>query len=81
MPTECSPTLFGFAPVENRQVVAGFDGGAITSKGSPPTRRAGRDRLRSAAESSSPALRARSQGMGRRPSGESAPRHAVREIR
>src|ERR671917_1248839 len=31
MPTECSPALFGFAPVEGRAVVAGFDGGAITS--------------------------------------------------
>jgi hypothetical protein len=31
MPTECSPALFEFAPVENRRVVAGFDGGAITS--------------------------------------------------
>ncbi|HYZ33681.1 MAG TPA: hypothetical protein VE684_15530 [Crenalkalicoccus sp.] len=31
MPTECSPALFEFAPVGNRQVVAGFDGGAITS--------------------------------------------------
>ena len=31
MPTECSPTLFEFAPVESRQVVAGLDGGAITS--------------------------------------------------
>ena len=31
MPTECSPKLFEFAPVENRRVVAGFDGGAITS--------------------------------------------------
>jgi hypothetical protein len=31
MPTECSPTLFEFAPVESRAVVAGFDGGAITS--------------------------------------------------
>ena len=31
MPTECSPALFDFAPVEGRQVVAGFDGGAITS--------------------------------------------------
>ena len=30
MPTECSPTLFAFAPVEGRAVVAGFDGGAIT---------------------------------------------------
>lgn len=80
MPTECSPTLFEFAPVENRQVAAGFDGEAITSKGSPPTQRAGRDRLRSAAEGSSPALRVRSQSTGRRPSGEGAPRHAVREI-
>jgi hypothetical protein len=31
MPTECNPALFDFAPVEGRQVVAGFDGGAITS--------------------------------------------------
>jgi hypothetical protein len=31
MPTECSPTLFNFAPVEGRTVVASFDGGAITS--------------------------------------------------
>src|SRR5579875_2081334 len=31
MPTECIPTLFGFAPLEGRKVVAGFDGGAITS--------------------------------------------------
>jgi hypothetical protein len=31
VPTECSPTLFEFAPVEGRQVVAAFDGGAITS--------------------------------------------------
>lgn len=31
MPTECSPELFEFAPVEGRKVVAGFDGGAITS--------------------------------------------------
>jgi len=31
MPTECSATLFEFAPVEGRRVVAGFDGGAITS--------------------------------------------------
>jgi hypothetical protein len=31
MPTECSPTLFEFASVESRRVVAGFDGGAITS--------------------------------------------------
>ncbi len=31
MPTECSADLFGFAPVEGREVVACFDGGAITS--------------------------------------------------
>ena len=31
MPTECNPTLFEFAPVDGRQVVAAFDGGAITS--------------------------------------------------
>ena len=31
MPTECSPTLFEFARVEGRAVVAGFDGGRITS--------------------------------------------------
>ena len=31
MPTECSPDLFGFVPVEGREVVAAFDGGAITS--------------------------------------------------
>ena len=31
MLTECNPTLFAFAPVEGREVVAAFDGGAITS--------------------------------------------------
>jgi hypothetical protein len=31
VPTECNPTLFEFAPVDGRQVVAAFDGGAITS--------------------------------------------------
>ncbi len=31
MQTECSAELFEFAPVERRRVVAGFDGGAITS--------------------------------------------------
>jgi hypothetical protein len=31
MPTECSADLFGFAPVEGRKVVAGFDGGTMTS--------------------------------------------------
>jgi Transposase DDE domain group 1 len=31
MPTECSAGLFGFAAVEGREVVAAFDGGAITS--------------------------------------------------
>jgi hypothetical protein len=31
MPTECIPMLFEFPPLEGRQVVAGFDGGAITT--------------------------------------------------
>ena len=31
MQTECSTKLFGFAPVEEREVVAGFDGGTMTS--------------------------------------------------
>jgi hypothetical protein len=31
MPTECSPELFEFAPVDRRSVVAAFDGGTITS--------------------------------------------------
>jgi Transposase DDE domain group 1 len=31
MPTDCSSDLFGFASVESRRVVAGFDGGAVTS--------------------------------------------------
>src|SRR3954465_3353066 len=31
MQTECSADLFGFAPVERREVVAAFDGGAISS--------------------------------------------------
>ncbi|WMT79161.1 IS1380 family transposase [Bradyrhizobium sp. Ash2021] len=31
MPTECSAELFEFAPVASRPVIAGFDGGAITS--------------------------------------------------
>ena len=31
MPTDCSPKLFGFEGVERKAVVAGFDGGAITS--------------------------------------------------
>ncbi len=31
MPTECIPDLFGFAPIEGRAVVAGFDGGRVTS--------------------------------------------------
>src|SRR6516162_10381651 len=31
MQTECTPNLFGFEPVEGRQVVAAFDGGPITS--------------------------------------------------
>jgi hypothetical protein len=32
MQTECSADLFGFAPVEGRKVVAGFDGGTMTSE-------------------------------------------------
>ncbi len=32
MRTECSADLFGFAPVEGRAVVAGFDGGRMTSE-------------------------------------------------
>jgi hypothetical protein len=31
MPTDCTPTLFQFEAVERRSVVAGFDGGDITS--------------------------------------------------
>jgi Transposase DDE domain group 1 len=31
VPIECNPELFEFAPVEGRQVMAAFDGGAITS--------------------------------------------------
>jgi len=31
MPTECSPELFAFAPVEGRRVEAAFDGGSLTS--------------------------------------------------
>nr|WP_294516778.1 transposase [uncultured Rhodopila sp.] len=31
MPKECIPALFEFPAVEGRQVVASFDGGAITS--------------------------------------------------
>jgi hypothetical protein len=31
MPTECSATLFEFEPVDRRQVVAGFDGGEVSS--------------------------------------------------
>jgi hypothetical protein len=32
MPTDCTPDLFGFAPVAGREVVADFNGGAITSE-------------------------------------------------
>jgi hypothetical protein len=32
MQTECSADLFGFVPVEGRKVVAGFDGGTMTSE-------------------------------------------------
>jgi hypothetical protein len=31
MQTQCSPDLFGFVAVEGREVIAAFDGGAITS--------------------------------------------------
>ena len=31
MPTECIPAMFEILPVDGRQVVASFDGGAITS--------------------------------------------------
>jgi hypothetical protein len=31
MQTECIPDIFGFEAVEGRQVMAAFDGGAITS--------------------------------------------------
>lgn len=31
MPPDCSPTLFDFAPVQSRTVIANFDGGAITT--------------------------------------------------
>ena len=31
MPTECNPTLFDFARVQGRAIVASFDGGRITS--------------------------------------------------
>jgi hypothetical protein len=31
MQTECTPNLFGFEPVEGRQVVAAFDGRPVTS--------------------------------------------------
>lgn len=31
MQAECKPRLFAFEAVERRSVVAGFDGGAITS--------------------------------------------------
>src|SRR5882757_8501098 len=33
MQTECIPDMFGFEAVEGRQVIAAFDGGAITSNG------------------------------------------------
>ena len=36
MPTECSPALFEFEPVERRQVVAAFDGGQVTSDAGAP---------------------------------------------
>jgi Transposase DDE domain group 1 len=36
MRAECSPALFEFASVDGRAVVAGFDGGAITSDAGAP---------------------------------------------
>ena len=36
MPADCSPKLFEFEAVERKQVVAGFDGGAITSDAGAP---------------------------------------------
>ena len=36
MPTECSSTLFEFAPVAGRAVVAGFDGGASCASEAVP---------------------------------------------
>ena len=43
MQTECTPKLFEFEAVERRKVVAGFDGGDITSNaGAPLLRQADR---------------------------------------
>ena len=42
MPTECRPDLFGFEPVEGREVVAAFDAGAITSDAGVVRRGVGR---------------------------------------
>jgi hypothetical protein len=42
MPTECSPDLFGFEPVEGRAVVAAFDAGAVTSDAGAAHDQAGR---------------------------------------
>jgi hypothetical protein len=36
MPTKCTADSFDFAPVEGRQVVAAFDGGAMTSDAGAP---------------------------------------------
>jgi hypothetical protein len=36
MHTDCSTDFFGFAPVQGREVVAAFDGGAITSDAGGP---------------------------------------------
>ena len=46
MPTECSPDLFGFAPVEGREVVAAFDGGRdhLGCRGAAAGRDGSRDR-------------------------------------
>jgi hypothetical protein len=35
MQTDCIPDSFGFVAVEGRSVVAGFDGGSITSDAGP----------------------------------------------
>ena len=36
MTTDCNTNLFGLTDVEGREVVAGFDGGAITSDAGAP---------------------------------------------
>jgi hypothetical protein len=41
MQTECIRDTFGFEAVEGRQVIAAFDGGAITSDAGPKQRSVG----------------------------------------